>query len=193
MRNVSHVASAVVLLLVASLAIEVIARDATAANSQVGELVPTPLEAFVARPSAKVVWSRTIGHIEGPAARATVVAIAVEDKSNTPPVMRSLRIDLAHLKPNPDCNLRYVDWAILCARPNAAVYLEEDHLERVRASLERGYAGVHPDGMGGITTFRVQGSHGGLIVCGYTLDGRHAEELVALLARGISALKEAPR
>jgi hypothetical protein len=166
-----------------------------AAAPQVGELTPTLLEAFAARPGAKVVWSRTIGHIEGPAARATVVAIAIEDLSSTPPVVRGLRLDLAHLEANPDCNLRFRDWAVLCARPNAAVYLEADRLERVRTLwVERGAVEVHP-GNGGLTNYRRGGTQPatGLIICGYTLEGRQPEELTALLTQGLSALKDAPR
>jgi len=160
---------------------------------QAGELAPTPLEAFAARPGAMVVWSSTIGQIEGPEARATVVAVAIEDASSTPRVIRGVRIDLAHLQPNPDCNLRYRAWAILCARANAAVYLEEDRLERVRAGVERGAAEAHPGNF--ISAFRRGGGQpgSGLIICGYTLEGRQPEEFVALLARGILALRDAPR
>ena len=165
-----------------------------AAALQAGQLMPTPLEAFSARPGAKVVWSRTIGQIEGPAARATVVAIAIEDLSSAPPVVRGLRLDLAHLVPNPNCDLLYQDWAVLCARPNAAVYLAAERLEQVRARwAERGTVEVHP-GNGGMTTYRSGSQPGsGLIICGYTLEGRQPDELTALLTQGISALHDAPR
>jgi hypothetical protein len=168
-----------------------------AADGQLRELVPTPLEAFSEKPGAIVVWSRAVGQLEGPAARATVVAIAIEDVTNTR--MRGLRLDLAHLEANPNCNQRFLDWAILCARPDAAIYLDEVHVERVRARLmEIGAATVHPERgwtNGGITTYRTSGGPApfGLIITGYTLAGRRAEELVDLLARGIEALKEAPR
>jgi hypothetical protein len=169
-----------------------------AADGQPRELAPTPLEAFAGKPGAIVVWSRAVGHLEGPAARATAVAIAIEDVTNT--VMRGLRLDLTHLRANPDCNQRFLDWAILCARPDAAIYLDEAHVGRVRARLmEIGAATVHPESgsiHGGITTYRTSSSGSGsfgLIITGYTLAGRRAEELVDLLARGIEALKEAPR
>ena len=160
---------------------------------QVDDLAPTPLEAFAARPGAKVVWSSTIGQLDGPQARATVVALAIEDASSTPGVMRGVRIDLAHLEAEPDCNLIYRAWAILCARANAAVYLEEDRLERVRAGVERGAAEVHRGNF--ISVFRRGGRQpgSGLIICGYTLEGRQPEELVALLARATAAWRDAPR
>jgi hypothetical protein len=160
------------------------------------ELTPTALEAFAARPGAKVIWSKEVGQLEGSAARATLSAIAIEDPSSTPRLMRGVRIDLTHRVANPDCNLRYWDWAIVCARPNAALFLDESDLSRAHQTMaEKGIARVYAGYSGGITHFRVGGSlePSGLIVVGYTLDGRRPQELTALLEQAIAALEGAPR
>lgn len=165
-------------------------------GGSVQQLSPTTLEAFAARPTAKVIWSRSVGQLEGPAARATMSAIAIEDPTSTPRVMRGIRIDLVHLVANPDCHLRYGDWAALCARPNAALFLDERDLARARQTMaEKGVAQVHPGFGGGITHFRMGGSvkPSGLIIVGYTLDGSQPEQLTALFEQALAALADAPR
>ena len=160
------------------------------------ELTPTALEAFAARPGATVIWSRAIGQLEARAARATLSVIAIEDPTSTPRLMRGVRIDLAHRVANPDCNLRYWDWAIVCARPNAALFLDERDLARARQTMaEKGVAQVHPGFGGGITHFRMGGSvkPSGLIIVGYTLDGSQPEQLTALFEQALAALADAPR
>jgi len=161
------------------------------AATQIGELVPTPLEAFAARPSATTVWSRGIGQLDNAASRATVTAVVLEDLTGTPRIMRGLRIDLTHLLPNPDCNLRFQSHAILCARVNAAISFAEDELDRVRAGVERGNAEGSL-----IISFRKRSRETqatGLIIGGYTFDDRQPPELISLIERGISELKAAPR
>jgi hypothetical protein len=113
-------------------------------NEQPNELLPSPLEAFAARSTATVFWSKMIGRLEGPESRATVTALIVEDATATPSVMRGLRIDLAHIGAPPSCDWNYVAWRIMCKRANAAVYVEEGRLEEVRNSLKRGGAVLRP-------------------------------------------------
>ena len=65
-------------------------------DEQPEELAPSPLEAFAARSTATVVWSKQIGVLESQESRATVTALIVEDPTSTPGIMRGLRIDLVH-------------------------------------------------------------------------------------------------
>jgi hypothetical protein len=137
-----------------------------------------------------MVWSRTIGQLESSTARAIIEAVAFEDPTNTPRAMRGLRIGLAHLEPNPDCNLIFRSHAILCARPNAVIYFEENSFQRVRAGLERGNAEQSliisfAAGTGGNST--------GLIIGGYTFAGHQPLELITLLERAMSELMNAPQ
>jgi hypothetical protein len=105
--------------------------------------------------------------------------------------MRGLRIDLVHLQSPGTCGLRFASHAVLCARANAAVYLEEDILGRVRDGIARGNAEQN------LIISYVQGRPSertrGLIIGGYTFDGRQPSELMALVERGTSELKNAPR
>jgi hypothetical protein len=48
------------------------------------ELPPSPFEAFATCPTAEVVWSKLVGQLESPAARATVTALIVEDATSPP-------------------------------------------------------------------------------------------------------------
>jgi hypothetical protein len=155
------------------------------------DLPPSPLEAFVGRSSAKVVWSKTIGRLEGSEARATVTALAVEDPTETPAVMRGVRIDLEHLVPNPKCDQIYLAWRVMCKRPSAAVFVEEARLEEVRTWLGRGSAQLRHAEY--ISRYWSNTNGGGLIVCGYTFQGRTPSDLSELLKSAIDALAAAPR
>jgi hypothetical protein len=157
-------------------------------EEQPKELAPSPLEAFVARSTATVVWSKLIGRLEGPESRATVTALIVEDTTATPRVMRGLRIDLAHIGAPPSCDWKYVAWMILCKRANAAVYVEEGRLEEVRNSLKSGGAVLRP---WEFISHYTSTFSSGLIVCGYQFSYRRSSELAALFTRAIAELKEA--
>jgi hypothetical protein len=153
------------------------------------DLPPSPLEAFAARPTAKVVWSKTIGRLESRESRATILALIVEDPTSTPSVRRGLRIDLAH-NLDSNCDWNYPAWRIMCQRANAAVYVEEGRLETVRHGIERGAAELRPREY--ISQFR--GSHvSGLIVCGYQFSDRRPQDLAALFTQAIAELNAAPR
>ena len=154
------------------------------------DLPPSPLEAFAARPTAKVVWSKTIGRLESRESRATILALIVEDPATTPSVKRGLRIDLAH-NLDSSCDWNYPAWRIMCQHANAAVYVEEGQLETVRHGIERGAAELRPWEF--ISQFG--GSHvsGGLIVCGYQFSDRRPQDLAALFTNAIAELSAAPR
>lgn len=189
-QNVCRLISFVVLMVTGALVMDIVANRSPVA-AQTGELAPTPLEAFAAKPGATMVWSRTIGQLDSSASRATVTAVAYDDPTSTPRLMRGLRIGLVHLQPNPNCNLRFRSHAILCARPNAAVFFDENSLERVRAGIQRGNAEHNL-----IISFRKEWSGNqavGLIIGGYTFDHRQPADLIALVERGMSELKNAPR
>jgi hypothetical protein len=164
--------------------------QATAAE----DLPPSPLEAFAARPTAKVVWSKTIGRLEGTEARATITALAVEDSTQTPAAMRGVRIDLEHLVPNPKCDQIYLAWRVMCRRANAAVFIEEARLDEVRTWLGRGAAQLRHEEYISQYKSGVRGKEStGLILCGYTFPGRTPSELVDLLNSAIDELRTAPR
>jgi hypothetical protein len=191
MRNIWKFVSLVVFCL-AGFTVSRVAPVAAPANQQKdeqpSELPPSPLEAFAARPTTTVVWSKLIGRLEGPESRATVTALIVEDATDTPRVMRGLRIDLAHIGAPPSCDWKYVAWTIMCKRANAAVFVEEGRLEGVRNRLERGAAHLRPWEF--ISHYTSTGSSG-LIVCGYQFSYRRSSELAALFTGAIAALKEA--
>jgi len=153
-------------------------------------LEPTPLEVFAARPSARVYWSKVIGHLESQESRATVTALIIQDQTSEKKVMRGIRVDLRHLRATPSCNWKYVAWKIMCQRPNAAVYIEEERLVTLRTRLRRGAAQLRP--MEFISQYKMRSAHRtstGLIVCGYQFTDRRRADLADLLTRAISELK----
>jgi Surface antigen variable number repeat len=163
------------------------------------ELRPSPLEAFAARPNAKVVWSQSVGQLESQDARAMITALIVEDPTSTPSLMRGLRMDLAHNVSNPNCNLRYEAWKIMCERTNAAVFIEEERLVEVRNRLDGGSAQLRH--MEFISRYEQRMNSGGamvpvakgLILCGYQFSDREPRELAAMFTKGIEELKTAPQ
>ena len=168
-----------------------IALTATIADAQAPEPPLTRLEQFAARPGAAVVWSQQIGQLDSPVAHARLTAVAIEEPTSTPRIMRGLRIDLEHRQPNPDCNLRFHLHVVLCSRPNAAILFDEDSLPRVRAGVARGNA---EDNL----IFRFWTGGGGqekvgLIIGGYNFDHWLPEHLTALLDKAVVELKNAPR
>ena len=208
MWNISKLACSVTLCL-SGWAVGGIAPTAAQGGQQLdvasSELAPSPLEAFAARSTASIVWSKLIGHLESQESRATITALIIEDKTATPNVMRGLRIDLAHIDGPASCDYKYTAWTIMCKRANAAVYVEEARLMEVRNNLERGAAELRPGEFISQYESRV-GSvlmSSGLIVCGYQFSDFHPygdpaiyrrrSELVALLTRAIAELKEASR
>ena len=158
------------------------------------ELQPSPLEAFAARPAASVAWSKAIGEIEGKYDRATFTALSIADKTGGIR-MRGVHIDLAHKVPVEVCDYKYTAWNIMCRRSNAAVYIEEDRLEEVRAGVARGAAGLRPwEFISSYTGQDIQGQPTmGITLCGYEFPGLQRRELAALFAQAIEDLKAAPR
>jgi hypothetical protein len=156
------------------------------------DLPPSPLEAFATRPTAKVVWSKLIGHLESLESRATMTALIVEDTSSRPNVMRGVQIDLAHIGGAPRCDWKYRAWNIMCRRVNAAVYVEEGRLEAVRTGIERGAAELRP--LEFISWYRTNApgrASSGMIVCGYQFSDRQPDELAALFTRAIAEITAA--
>lgn len=157
-------------------------------------LQPTPLEAFAGRPTAHVAWSKMIGSLESQESRATITAIVVEDKASNPSRMRGIRVDLAHVSATPSCDWKYTAWKIMCQRANAAVYIEEVRLERVRNGIKRGAAELRPmEFISRYGTNSAGRASTGLIVCGYQFSDRQPGELAELLTRAMAELKTTPR
>jgi len=154
-------------------------------------LPPTVLEAFAAKPDAKTVWSKFIGRLEGPTAYAIISAVALESATSTPRLMRGVRIELRHEGRRPNCNLRYADWAILCERELATVYVEESRLEGLRMSVLNGAAAVHAGSPASVSSY--SGPRSGLIVFGYELQDRSPLEFATMVAATHAALADAPR
>ena len=117
---------------------------APAVAQETKDLPPSPLEAFAARSTAKVVLSKTIGHLENRKSNATLSVLVLEDPASTPTSMRGVRIDLAHIDATPVCDWKYTAWHIMCERTNAAVYVEEARLVEVRNRLAHGAAELRP-------------------------------------------------
>jgi hypothetical protein len=165
----------------------------TPAGQQRASLIPTPLEALAAQPDAKTAWSKFVGSLDGRTAYATVTAVAVESAASTPRMMRGVRIDLRHEGLRPSCDLKYVEWSVMCDRENAAAFVEESRLAEFRAAVLRGRAEVHAGHPMGVTDFRSSAPASGLLICGYALQDRRLEELAALLAKASTELQNAPR
>ena len=157
-------------------------------------LEPTPLEAAVAQDGARLTWTKFAGRLESRVASAIVTAIAVETPG-TAKIMRGVRIELRHEGNRPaSCNLIDVEWAILCARDNAALYIEESQLTEVRNAVLRCCASIHKGHGAGITTFGpTSRGDAGLLIGGYTFDGRQPSELASLLDAAAALLADAPR
>lgn len=157
---------------------------------QTKDLPPSPLDAFAARSTAKVVLSKTIGRFESRKSNATVSIVILEDRTNTPRLMRGVRIDLAHLDATPVCDWKYSAWKIMCERTNAAVYVEEARLVEVWNGLTQGVAELRP----GEFISEYAGTNGsGLIICGYEFPDRGGNELAVLFTRAIAELEHASR
>ncbi len=73
-----------------------VAQENQQMTAQPNELSPSPLEAFAARSTATVVWSKTIGRFESSDAAALLTAVIIKDQAPPVKAMRGLRIDLAH-------------------------------------------------------------------------------------------------
>lgn len=172
--------------------IAVLATGHPIAAKQLRSLSPTPLEAFVAQPGARTVWSKYLGRLDGRTASAIVTAIAVEAGGSPRAIMRGVRIELRHEGATPSCDQKHVEWSIMCARENAAIYFEESRLDSVRTTVLTGPVEVHAGHAVSITTFG--GTNGpGLLITGFLLYNRTPEELAAMLAAGVKELQNAPR
>jgi hypothetical protein len=162
--------------------------------AQPGDLPKSPLEAFATRSTAKVIWSKMIGQFESQEARATITALIVEDTTREPRIMRGLRMDLAHIGATPSCDHKVAAWAIMCKRVNAAIYVEEGRLERVRNGIKRGAAELRPMEFISQYSMSCQGRVStGLIVSGYQFSDRQPSELAELFTRAIAELQAESR
>lgn len=165
-----------------------------AASAQVGgaesqALPASALETAATVPGAHVVWSNVAGGLTAPGAKVVVTALVVRGDEQ---VRRGVRLDLGHLRLNPNCELKYVSWSVLCARANAALYFDEPDLP----ALERDLTSGTPIDGALITSYRWRGrgtSGSGIIVGGYGLEGYTLPELGALVARAMADLASAPR
>ena len=83
----------------AGCALSIVVPVAAQENRQQAEakdLPPSPLEAFAARSTAKVVWSKTIGHLESREAHATLTVVIIEDQSSAVSVMADTLINIGN-------------------------------------------------------------------------------------------------
>ena len=182
-RTTASVTSAVILLLTVG---------AAAQSRPQHTLPPTPMEAFVSEPGTRTTWSKFIGRLDGGSASAIVTAIESSSAGTPARVMRGVRIDLRHEGRRPDCDLKHVEWSVMCARENAAVYLEEARIEAVRIQVLQGSVSIFPGHSVGITRFGgTMGS--GTLLAGYLLYGVTSEQLSAALEAAGSELKRLSR
>lgn len=82
-------------------------------------LRPTRLEAFAGQPSSRITWSKEVGRLERPEARAVVTAVVVENPVQAPHRMRGIRIELVKQTARDE------------------VYLEDTELKTVKQALDR--------------------------------------------------------
>ena len=155
-------------------------------------LEPTPLEAFVAEPGARLKWTKFAGRLDGRVASAIVTAIVVEAPTE-PKIMRGVRVELRHEGLRGDRNLIMVEWAVLCGRDNAALYIEESRLPEVRAAVLDGAASIHRGHGAGIVRFGTNGVWSGMLIGGYTFNDKQPADVVAMLDAASALLKDAPR
>jgi hypothetical protein len=87
-------------------------------------LRPTRLEAFAAQPSSRVTWSKEVGRLERPEARAVVTALVVENPTQAPHRMRGIRIELVKETARDE------------------VYLEDTELKTVKQELDKIASGI---------------------------------------------------
>ena len=156
-------------------------------------IAPTALEAFAAQPDAKTAWSKFIGRLEGGTAYALMSAVALESASSTPRTMRGIRIELRHEGLRPSCDLKYVEWAVMCDRELAVAYVDASRLEDLRTAVLNGHAEVHPGHPMGVTNYWSSTGASGLLVFGYGLRDRTLEEFATMVATAEAAIKNAPR
>jgi hypothetical protein len=179
-------------LLVASVAVSV--QGGWPVEAQLARaLEPTPLEIAALQPGARTVWSRFVGRLDGGSASAIVTAIAVDSPWPNPATTRGVRIELRHEGMRPDCDLKYTEWSILCAREHAAVFIEEDRLEAFRAAVLAGRAEIHAGHPMGVTHIYSGRAGAGILIGGYCLYGPQLADLASLLAGSLEQLKSAPR
>lgn len=82
-------------------------------------LRPTRLEAFAGQPSSRITWSKEVGHLERPEARAVVTALVVENAGEAPHRMRGIRIELVKQTARDE------------------VYLDDTEFKTVKKALDR--------------------------------------------------------
>ncbi len=114
-----------------------LAQDNQQGGTPSKDLPPSPLEAFAARQTTKVVWSTTVGHLDSSYSQAILEVIILENRA-IKSTMRGLRIKLAHTGPARFCDWKYSAWQLMRERPNAAVYIEESRMQTVRNQLAQG-------------------------------------------------------
>lgn len=156
-------------------------------------LEPTPLEALAISADAHTLWSKYVGRLDGGDNYAIVTAVWIESLTTPSKKLRGVRIDLRHDGPARDCWLMHVESVVMCEREQAAVFIEEDRLDAVRAQVRGGRsAEIHPGHGTGLSTYR-SSYESGLMLCGYALPGRTLDELAAVLDKAAELVKTAPR
>lgn len=152
----------------------------------------TPLEALVSQPGARTMWSKFVGRLDGRSDSAIVTALAVTTDATAPQLLRGVRIELRHEGARPNCDHKHVEWAVICARENAAIYIEETRFQEFRAEMLTGSAYIRPGHPVGVTHFG--GTKGeGTLIAGYLLYGITLQNVADMLDEATAQLKTAPR
>jgi hypothetical protein len=163
-----------------------------------GAFLAVGITVFASNAQAPASWSKEIGTFTSPAAKATITALSAVNGAGTTP---GVRIELRHLVANPECNLRIIARAVMCARPDAALFLDSGELPGVIAALDTrvgngSWGSISDPRCGSIGEYR-RGNLGmtvsGLVICGYTFEGRTAMEFSGLLSFARAELARAPK
>jgi hypothetical protein len=149
----------------------------------------TMMETFAARPDARTLWSKSLTELRSDSGHVRISAVILGSPTATPRTMGGLRLQLT-LEGSRDCNIIFLEYAVMCDRDPATVYIDVDRLEALRTSLlTTGSAEVHAGHLRGITDHSTES--GQMIILGTVFTTTRAV-LADVMAAAQDAVRAAP-